>query len=433
MTVSPRPSGSLPEVIESMTRIRHRISRISRRALRAVPQRRAALICVVAASIAVALVALVSLTSSTALVFSSASGKDTVESDTPHNSVLRHPAEQPALPRPDEHPDLLGASGDLARRRANAAAVAAVGLHGGPNSVAGGGGSGVPTRLGNRFCILQPTLSAGRRTWDERAARDHIALRAFMRTFAATVLEQEKHSFKFAIYYGHDSDDPVFGDMQLRNAFENQARSILRASNFTDGTVDLIFTPLYGLHSRVNAIWNFMAKDAYYDGCDYFFMSNDDMVFFTRGWVTNAVQSLDGSGSPAGSKRPCRYLGTVRFKDEWADWATFTFHVSTRLHMEIFGGVYYPVPYNSAHNDYWIHHVYNGFDASKFRGQVKVRNRVADVDFALAHQKDTSHVAPPRYQYDKKGDVSKYIRQGRARVQAWLEQHRGTDRCVPPL
>jgi hypothetical protein len=448
MAVSARPSGSVPEAIESLTRIRHRISRINRRVLRSVPQRRAILICVVAAGTAAALVAFTVLSSgtalhdfagrSTALVLGSAAERDTIESDTSHNVVAAvpgHPAEQHALPRPDEHPDLLGASGDLVRRRrANAAAAAAGSSHGISENVAGGSGSGgKATRLGNRFCILQPTLSAGRRAWDERAARDHIALRAFMRTFAATVLDHEKHSFKFAIYYGHDSDDPVFGDMQLRNAFEDQARNILRANNFTDGAVDLVFTPLYGLHSRVNAIWNFMAKDAFYDGCDYFFMSNDDMVFFTQGWVTNAVQSLDGSGSPAGSKRPCRYLGTVRFKDEWADWATFTFHVSTRLHLEIFGGVYYPVPYNSAHNDYWIHQVYDGFGASKFRGQVKVRNRVADVEYALAHQKDTTHVAPPRYKYDKKGDVSKYIRQGRARVHAWLEQHRGTDRCAPPL
>lgn len=288
-------------------------------------------------------------------------------------------------------------------------------------------------KLGNHFCVLQPTISSGKSSWAEKDARNHIALRAFMRTFATSVTKQEQQSFKFSIYYGHDSDDPVFGDLKLRTVFADEARTILKRNGFDDDVVKLVFTPLYGLHGRINAIWNVLAKDAYYDGCDYFFLSNDDMVFFTSGWVTASHQSLNGIGSPTGHKRPCRYFGIVRFKDEWANWATFTFHVSTRTHLEIFDGIYYPVPYNSAHNDYWINFVYRHFDASKFRGEVKVRNRVDDVDYALAHPKDKSKIAPPRYLYDKRGNARKYILEGRARVQAWLDKYKHTSRCPPPL
>lgn len=292
----------------------------------------------------------------------------------------------------------------------------------------------VSTQLGNKFCILQPTLSVDRgRAWTIDEAQRHIALRAFMRTFAATVTEGERKEFQFAIYYGYDSTDPVFGDPMLRAAFNDHAIATLRDGGFDIDEVKLVYSPMYGLHGRINAIWNFLAKDAYYDGCDYFFLSNDDMVFFTKGWVARATQSLAGIGSRPGYKRPCKYLGIVRFKDEWASWATFTFHVSTRLHMEIFGGTYYPVPYNAAHNDYWIHYVYGGFGASKYRGEVKVRNRVDDVDFALAHQKDTKHVAPARYKYDKLGNAKKYILEGRARLRAWLLKNKGTEFCQPPL
>lgn len=288
-------------------------------------------------------------------------------------------------------------------------------------------------KLGNHFCVLQPTLSSGKSKWTEQDARNHIALRAFLRTFATTVSKREQQSFKFSIYYGHDSDDPVFGDPKLRAAFIDEARAILKRNNFEDHVVNLVFTPLYGLHSRINAIWNMLAKDAYYDGCDYFFLSNDDMVFFTPAWVTAAYHSLSGIGAPPGHKRPCRYFGIVRFKDEWANWATFTFHVSTRMHLEIFDTVYYPVPYNSAHNDYWINFVYRQFDASKYRGEVKVRNRVEDVEYALAHPKDKSKIAPPRYLYDKRGNARKHILEGRARVQAWLDRYKHTPRCPPPL
>ena len=289
------------------------------------------------------------------------------------------------------------------------------------------------TAMGNHFCVLQPTLSARKSTWTAADARNHIALRAFLRTFAMTVTPPEQQRIRFSIYYGHDSDDPVFGSPDLRSEFIEEGKSILKKAGFADDVVKFVFTPLYGLHGRINAIWNVLAKDAYYDGCDYFFLSNDDMVFFTKNWVSHSLDSLNGLGSPPGHKRPCRYFGIVRFKDEWASWATFTFHVSTRMHMEIFGGVYYPVPYNSAHNDYWINFVYRKFDASKYRGEIRVRNRVDDVDYALAHQKDTKRVAPARYEYDKRGNVMKYINEGRARVKVWLEKNQHTDLCPEPL
>jgi len=45
-------------------------------------------------------------------------------------------------------------------------------------------------------------------------------------------------------------------------------------------------------------------KDAYYDGCECFFMSNDDIVFFTKGWVTSSAQILDGIGPSGDKERP---------------------------------------------------------------------------------------------------------------------------------
>lgn len=292
------------------------------------------------------------------------------------------------------------------------------------------------SRLGNHYCIMQPVLSVRHRSgrpWTPEEAADHIALRAFMRTFVTTVTPSERKRFRFSIYYGHDSDDSVFGDDKLRSAFETRGREILDTAGFDRARTRLVFSPMYGLHGRINAIWNFLAKDAYYDGCDYFFMSNDDMVFFTKGWVSRSTDSLDGDGSDEQHARPCRYLGIVRFKDEWAPWATYTFHVSSRLHLDIFGGVYYPVPYYSAHNDYWIHNVYMGFDASKYRGEIRVRNRVEDVDYALAHEKDTKHVAPARYKYGKRGHVRELIRVGRARVSKWLAENEDTEFCLPTL
>lgn len=287
--------------------------------------------------------------------------------------------------------------------------------------------------LGNQFCVLQPTLSAGRTSWSPEDVAELIGLRAFMTTFLASLTPGELRDYRFAVYYGHDSDDPVFGSARLRAAHAAEVDRLVANASVPAGAVRLAYTPLYALHGRITAIWNVLAKDAYYDGCDYFFLSNDDMVIYTRGWVQRAVDSLNGIGSRGPSKRPCRHFGLVRFRDEWKSWATFTFHVGTRLHMEIFGGVYYPVPYLSAHNDDWIHRVYGAFNASKFRSEVRVRNRVSDVAAALA-RKGGQVDAPPRYDYDVKVGIMKNVHAGRAVVKQWLDKHRGDERfCAPPL
>lgn len=297
----------------------------------------------------------------------------------------------------------------------------------------GKSGGGGRYTLGNRFCVLQPTLSAGRASWSPDDVADHIGLRAFMTTFLASLTPGELRDYRFSVYYGHDSDDPVFGSARLRAAHAAEVDRLIANASMPAGAVRLVYTPLYALHGRITAIWNVLAKDAYYDGCDYFFLSNDDMVIYTRGWVQRAVDSLNGIGSRGSAKRPCRYFGLVRFRDEWKSWATFTFHVSTRLHMEIFGGVYYPVPYLSAHNDDWIHRVYWAFSASKLRSEVRVRNRVSDVAAAMA-RKGKQINAAPRYDYDVKVGIMKNAHAGQAVVKQWLKKHRGDERyCAPPF
>ena len=148
-----------------------------------------------------------------------------------------------------------------------------------------------------------------------------------------------------------------------------------------------------------------MAKDAYAEGCDYQLMSNDDMLIFTKGWAGHVVRAMN--------HMPCPNFGIVRFVDEWADWAKFTFHVSSRLHMEIFNGVYYPVPYKTTHNDYWIHYTYSGFNSSILLN-VHVRNRVKD---SLEPGE-----APPRYKYDSKDGIKEWVIAGRDHVVHWYRE-----------
>eukprot|EP00180_Rhodochaete_pulchella_P003774 Plantae.Rhodophyta-Rhodochaete_pulchella.ctg67898.p1 GENE.Plantae.Rhodophyta-Rhodochaete_pulchella.ctg67898~~Plantae.Rhodophyta-Rhodochaete_pulchella.ctg67898.p1 ORF type:complete len:355 (-),score=52.22 Plantae.Rhodophyta-Rhodochaete_pulchella.ctg67898:387-1451(-) len=256
------------------------------------------------------------------------------------------------------------------------------------------------------MCVLQPILTrAG--NWTEDNLEEHIGYKAFLKSFAKSIDTAKDKDIRFWVYYGYDVTDEVFGKHRLREAFMKKARHVVEGLD-----VEFRLYPLYGLHGRITAIWNMMAKDAYHEGCDYFFMSNDDMLIFTPGWARMVVTAFE-------RRKTCKNFGIVRFVDEWASWAKFTFHVSTRMHMEIFNGVYYPVPYMTTHNDYWIHHTYSYFKSSVLL-DIHVRNRVKD---SLEPGE-----APPRYQYDNKTSINDWVAAGRAHVSQWVKKH-GKERC----
>lgn len=292
-----------------------------------------------------------------------------------------------------------------------------------PASVATGGvESGKPKglELGRHMCIIQPVKSLVK-TWTVENVDTHVALRAFLPSFVQSIDPVTDRGISYTIFYGYDTSDPVFGDDAIREAFRSVARKLVDGLN-----VSIELNPVYGLEGRLTGIWNDLARSAYYKGCDYFFMSNDDMAIYTKGECNKTIRaaqlrfstitpsppiselsklpvrcnsqknkirsgwaSLVMHSFKTSKYRRCRYLGLVRFKDRWAKWATFTFHVSTRLHMDIFDKIYYHVPYHNSHNDLWIHEVYRHF-GSNLNKDIKVRNRIHDF------YNDTKSSEPPR-------------------------------------
>ena len=55
------------------------------------------------------------------------------------------------------------------------------------------------------------------------------------------------------------------------------------------------FVPLYGSEKTglITYYWNTLALRGYVDGCDYFFPSNDDLEFLNKGWLEEAVTTLE--------------------------------------------------------------------------------------------------------------------------------------------
>eukprot|EP00188_Purpureofilum_apyrenoidigerum_P006417 Plantae.Rhodophyta-Purpureofilum_apyrenoidigerum.ctg9987.p1 GENE.Plantae.Rhodophyta-Purpureofilum_apyrenoidigerum.ctg9987~~Plantae.Rhodophyta-Purpureofilum_apyrenoidigerum.ctg9987.p1 ORF type:complete len:419 (-),score=40.31 Plantae.Rhodophyta-Purpureofilum_apyrenoidigerum.ctg9987:270-1526(-) len=273
-------------------------------------------------------------------------------------------------------------------------------------------GASQPYRLGKHMCVIQPVKSP-EQPWTPNSTKDHVALKAFLASFVESVDPQRDQDVVFSIFYGYDAQDPVFGQPDLLASFHAHAKAM------TSGIpVDFHFRPLFGLDGRLTGIWNDLARSAYHKGCDYFFMSNDDMALYTKGWASTVIDSFETS-----KHRRCKYLGIVRFRDRWANWALFTFHVSSRLHMEIFDETYYRVPYYNSHNDLWIHYVYKHV-GSNLNKSLQVRNRVNDF-------RSLNSTEEARYEYDKKGntDFNFWKDKGRKILQDWMDN--AGDRCVP--
>lgn len=154
------------------------------------------------------------------------------------------------------------------------------------------------------------------------------------------------------IYVGYDSDDLRWAD----NGWRADA-----LAPFADLSIRRV--PIYAMGQRITAIWNWMARRCYDDGADYFVAANDDLLFQTP-WGDESVRMMSERG-----------LSLLAWHDD--SFPGFpTFHMSAREHLDVFGGVYYPLPFHGAHQDPWIYDVYRQYGRAELCDQIRVRNHV---------------------------------------------------------
>lgn len=158
--------------------------------------------------------------------------------------------------------------------------------------------------------------------------------------------------------------------------------------------------------TSITGIWNFIASEAYHaHKCDYFYPANDDLVLITAGWTARAVERL-----AACPLRP--NFGVAAFTDIWL-YSSPTFHLTHRTHLDLFGGLYYPIPSEGAHQDSWAFSVYQEWGCGTKFSSVKVRNRV----------RNATTTAGGRYDYNSNAeacDALEWIAASRPSIAQWL-------------
>lgn len=129
------------------------------------------------------------------------------------------------------------------------------------------------------IALLIPCTSRNRDAWQD--IRDTYLYKLSLMTFFLT--QDREH--QYTVYIGYDADDRIFATSQSHNviiqyskSFPNVSFRFIRYENIRRG--------------HLTKMWNILYKQAFDDGCDYFYQCGDDISFKTTGWVNDSIKTL---------------------------------------------------------------------------------------------------------------------------------------------
>jgi len=142
--------------------------------------------------------------------------------------------------------------------------------------------------------ILIPTTTNGR---DWKTMKDTYLYNYFMKSFLKTYCQ----NYNYTIYLGMDNSDKVYKKQEERE-------QLMRFLNIMKNVKIKIISVDEIQKGYVTKMWNKLFKEAYEDGCDYFYQCGDDIEFLDKGWVTKSIHALisnnnNGLTGPLDKKR----------------------------------------------------------------------------------------------------------------------------------
>ena len=214
-----------------------------------------------------------------------------------------------------------------------------------------------------KVALIAPTTSKGMRGEDMRPGPD-LPILKYLVTGLAETLSDEWTWADVTLYVGYDKGDALFDRLETRRVINETVRQLVP-------NMRCVFQKLVGLGNRVVHIWNEMARRAYDQGTDYFFLLGDDVVMQNRKWMHSMVERLrDNHLLPN--------FGTVAFYDRHrfsTPGTLATFPVFHKLHLEIMGPekAFDPFFVNQF-ADPWLYDIYQPFNSSGINADAQLFN-----------------------------------------------------------
>jgi hypothetical protein len=184
-----------------------------------------------------------------------------------------------------------------------------------------------------KIALLIPCTSKGRDEWI--SMKDTYLYNYTLKTFLLTQTKEYKYTF----YIGYDEDDRIYS--------KNSEQRVIKLFKTVFTNVDFHFIPYINItKGHVTKMWNILFKQAYDDGCDYFFQCGDDIDFKTKNWVKDCVAILENNNN-IGLSGPLNNNNRI-----------LTQAMVSRKHMEIFG-YFFPEEIMNWCCDDWYNYVYH--------------------------------------------------------------------------
>ena len=184
--------------------------------------------------------------------------------------------------------------------------------------------------------ILVPTTTKGKQwTSFKDTYLYNLTLRSYLFTYSQNYNNEKLESI---FYIGYDDDDSLWMKKEER---DNIIRFLSVMKN-----IHCKFISMEGIRKgHLTKMWNRLFKQAYDDGCNYFFQCGDDITFRSKEWVVDCITTLKNNND-LGLCGPMNNNSRI-----------LTQGMVSRKHMDIFGFLFPEEIINWCCDD-WYNYVY---------------------------------------------------------------------------
>ncbi|CAM9646875.1 unnamed protein product [Pylaiella littoralis] len=265
---------------------------------------------------------------------------------------------------------------------------------------------------GETIAVCVPMTSRGTQMM---STNDSLVWTHAFSTFLSSV-DWRDPKFRFHWYLGFDVGDPIYdapGAAELlsrefvataEREFDDQGLADNEIENLVPNKGLRLKTKAYqGMQHAPSFVVSALIKDAYEDGCEYFYQINDDTLINTPGWAHVFTETL--RTNPLG-----RNVGVTGPADTNND-RILTHAFVHRTHIDIFGR-FFPTSFRNWWSDDWISNVYGR------------EHTLRDHPMTITHDvKSQKTGAGNRYDID--GGAQKFLRSeiqmGHVKLSRWLK------------
>jgi hypothetical protein len=224
--------------------------------------------------------------------------------------------------------------------------------------------------------------------------------RSFLPSIAKTISADEWAKYRIEVVLGFDTGDS-FWEKQENRALTGWESSV----EGSDSKPSIALNWLSFQQTQDSRIpFNQLCRATYDYGADYIVRVNDDTIFSSEGWLTNAIHVLAKFDPPN--------VGVVGPTSQGDKSTIMTHDMVSRIHLEIFD-TYYPTQFKNYYVDDWISSVYGSS-----------RTRRLDT-WKVVHvtSPDSKRYSPSR---EQKKNLQKIISKGSGRIKKYIENQKST-------